>query len=469
MRRFPSAWLRAGSRPPRQGTAPSTLLRTGSAASDSWLYRRSSLPATSLTSDEQTPAKCDIARSAKGKQILRISSTKIKNRAKNRDVMPEVMDLFAGVGGFTLGASLGGFATKLAIDNDSDLSHSFQINFPNTTCLSADISRADPRNLFEKAGISRRETFGIVGGPPCQGFSAIGQKRRGDPRNLLVSHFFRFVKVLKPAFFIMENVPGILTVPFASELELLMNSLSPTYDLVGPMSLDAVDFGAPTLRKRVIVLGYQSAYVTPFSEKEIENLKVASRTSTFQAIHDLPSPLSVAADKLGICWTKYLRAPEPSSKGDYARKARALPPKGLSSAWIRKLHQNGFVSSLIPTSHRAEVVERFAQVDPGKRDDVSGCPRLAWDKPSPTLRAGTGSDHGSHQAIRPIHPAEDRVITVREAARLQGFPDWFQFHPTKWHSFRMIGNSVCPLLAASLLAFLRTKLADYRSTSSKLG
>src|SRR3546814_16995927 len=92
-------------------------------------------------------------------------------------------------------------------------------------------------------------------------------------------------------------------------------------------------------------------------------------------------------------------------------------------------------------------MDRFIETAQGKVEPVSHYPKLAWSGQCPTLRAGTGAEKGSFQAMRPIHPTQPRVITVREGARLQGFPDWFMFHPTKWHSFRMIGNSVSPIVS----------------------
>jgi DNA (cytosine-5)-methyltransferase 1 len=111
-----------------------------------------------------------------------------------------------------------------------------------------------------------------------------------------------------------------------------------------------------------------------------------------------------------------------------------------------------------PTVHTPSVVDRFATVKQGQVDPVGRHPRLAWTGLCPTLRAGTGADKGSYQAVRPVHPEEDRVITVREAARLQGFPDGHVFHPTVWHSFRMIGNSVSPIMAEAIFSGIAAHL-----------
>lgn len=143
---------------------------------------------------------------------------------------------------------------------------------------------------------------------------------------------------------------------------------------------------------------------------------------------------------------------------------RTSPPPHLG--WplaIQKL-SNGYVGGFLNTTHTKVVKERYAAVKQGKTDNISRAKRLHWEGLCPTLRAGTGSDKGSHQAVRPLHPDEARVITVREAARLQGFPDWFVFHNTKWHSFRMIGNSVSPIVSESILSSIKSKLRSRAKT-----
>ena len=140
---------------------------------------------------------------------------------------------------------------------------------------------------------------------------------------------------------------------------------------------------------------------------------------------------------------------------------RQHPPKGLG--WITALEKlkEGMVSGFFNTVHSAQVKERYSTILPGEVDHISKSKCLAWDGLCPTLRAGTGSDKGSYQAVRPLHPVESRVITVREAARLQGFPDWFVFHHTKWHSFRMIGNSVSPIMSKHIMGLIHSSLVTF--------
>jgi DNA (cytosine-5)-methyltransferase 1 len=373
---------------------------------------------------------------------------------------PRVVDLFSGVGGFSLGAHAAGFTTTLAVDIDKDLTSCFHDNFPHTPLLIGDLSRLDPRRVIKSAGMSVGDVDLVVGGPPCQGFSYIGKRNPGDRRNRLIKHFFRFVSFSQPAYFVMENVPGLLSPEFEPVLRKGVETIKSWYDVVGPILVDAADFGAATRRKRTLVIGSRRDRTTAVTEADIPRTGSRVSPTVSEAIMDLPSLSSARAESDGRSWAQYRNHQEPAVIGEYAQKARAAPPLGLGNDYIREKWQCGLVSGFESTAHTQAVLRRFESVPPGKRDEISTCPRLAWDRQCPTLRAGTGKDRGSYQAVRPIHPSENRVITVREAARLQGFPDWFLFHPTKWHSFRMIGNSVSPYLAERILTVIHRALDD---------
>ena len=143
-------------------------------------------------------------------------------------------------------------------------------------------------------------------------------------------------------------------------------------------------------------------------------------------------------------------------EGDFGSKLYGQIPTGVGDAEaITRLQEKNEVSGCLGTRHAKRLIDRYSEIKPGETDPISKSRRLKSDGFCPTLRAGTGSDKGSFQAVRPLHPTENRVITPREAARLQGFPDWFQFHPTKWHSFRQIGNSVSPILAEHILSVIK--------------
>lgn len=344
--------------------------------------------------------------------------------------MPTLLDLFSGCGGLALGSQNAGFTTCLAVDIDPILSSSFPLNFPSTPFLHADVSTLTADNLRERipAGVD-----GIIGGPPCQAFSGIGKRLPDDPRRSLVGEFFRIVEEVQPKFFMMENVPGLAFPENRPVLDEAMGKLGENWKVLGPVILDASHFGAATKRRRVFVFGFNS-HKMRIPDLEYLTKPLSITTNVFEAISDLQSA-----------------RPSPNRVGEW-RYGRL---KKLSPYALRMRNESGTFTGHQLTEHKAETVSRFATVPQGGIDAVGKHKRLAWPGLCPTLRAGTGSDRGSYQSVRPLHPDENRVITPREAARLQGFPDSFTFHPTTWHSFRMIGNSVSPIIAEALLARVR--------------
>ncbi len=376
-----------------------------------------------------------------------------------RESDTSVIDLFCGCGGLGLGAELSGFRALAAVDIDETLQSAYRLNFPQATVFKADIAVIDAAAW--RFMLNGKRPDGIVGGPPCQGFSRIGKRNREDPRNTLIGHYFRHIKLLRPKFFLMENVEGLLD---AGNIECLMEALdglANEYSVIGPMIVDASEYGAPTKRKRVVVVGYRPDEVDPITAADLAPAKGTKAVTVHDAIFDLPEPEMVPAGKQNHIWKRY-----PVVDGDdktlsaYAKKMRRMPT--MEIGWQHSLEKlaHGYLSGFADTSHSLKVEERFADTTPGTVEPVSRYPRLMWSGLCPTLRAGTGSDRGSFQAMRPIHPTSPRVITVREAARLQGFPDWFTFHPAKWHSFRMIGNSVSPIVSQALLTIIKSKMSQ---------
>lgn len=360
-----------------------------------------------------------------------------------------VVDLFCGAGGFTLGACLAGFDPVLAVDIDSDLTSSFRRNFPKTSLLTADLTGTAGARLRSEVGAGR--IAGVIGGPPCQGFSEIGRRTADDPRNRLVVRFFELVADLDPMFFVMENVPMLGADEHSTLLEEAIGRVPDKYTVLSPMRLDASMYGAATERPRLVVVGVDTSCADAVTTGDFDSRRRRTPVTVKDAIADLPSPTaSSESDELPY------RDVEPTAA--YARRLRKPPPRGLGTEESRSRCRLDVVTGNSRTAHSPAVRRRFRALSQGERDRVSRYPRLAWDSPAPVLRAGTGSDRGSYQAARPIHPDEPRVISVREAARLQGFPDWFEFSPTKWHSHRMIGNSVSPIFAAGLFKVLGRKV-----------
>ncbi len=346
-----------------------------------------------------------------------------------------LVDLFSGCGGFSLGARRAGFRVAAAFDNDPILSSSYERNFPGAKLIQADVAKLTGSDLKAAA---KAEIVGVFGGPPCQGFSDIGRRRPEDPRRELLGHFFRLVDETRPGFFVMENVRGLAYADARHVLDDALRLVRDRYAIFGPTILDAADFGAATRRPRLFVVGIQNDRGTALSIEDLSPLRRAAATVR-DAISDLRDAVRLEDDDGFDVW----RIGRPGRPSAYAGALRA--PGGLFTG-----HR--------PTVHTPVVTARFAKLREGEIEAVGRHPRLSWDGQCPTLRAGTGSDRGSYQSVRPIHPEEHRVITVREAARLQGFPDGHRFHPTVWHSFRMIGNSVSPPIAEAIFSAVKAKL-----------
>ena len=365
-----------------------------------------------------------------------------------------VVDLFCGCGGFSLGAELAGFHSLAAIDIDPVLQSGYRRNFPSARAVQASVADLDASAWRQLIGKGRPD--GLIGGPPCQGFSWIGRRRKNDPRNTLLHHFYRQVAVLKPKFFIMENVQGLLDADHIEVLNSALEIVPGRYRVLAPMIVTASHFGVATTRRRVVIIGYDPSEVDDLSPKILQPKMPPELVTVREAISDLPSPI-LGAYETDFNWAKYPKR----SKGelsDYALQLRKEPPAGLGWREAIEMHDAGLVSGMTATRHSKKIARRYAVIAGGRSDPISKSYRLEWSGQCPTLRAGTGMEKGAFQAVRPLHPGKGRVVTVREAARMQGFPDWFVFHPTKWHSFRMLGNSVSPAVAQGLLARIGRKL-----------
>lgn len=363
-----------------------------------------------------------------------------------RNIRPKVIDLFAGVGGLSLGAARAGFHLAAAVEIDKNAVSAHRRNFPNSKHIDKDITSLSAKELLRESGLEPGELVGLIGGPPCQGFSSIGRRAEDDPRNSLFGTFFQLVAELKPAFFLAENVPGIM----AERNDLIRNEalaqVPKNYTVLAPFKVKASEYGAPTIRTRVFFIGYDPKRVDALTVEHFRKAVGVNDVTVRNALEGIPS--------LGAIWEGdgWTTVAEPDSTF-FGRRLKGVIPPGIGDKdAIKKYKEMRLVSGFQSTTHTAETIARFRVLAPGKADSVSKSVRLNPAGYCPTLRAGTGPERGSYQAVRPVHPTSPRVICPREAARLQGFPDWFQFDHTKWHSFRQIGNSVSPIVAEVILA-----------------
>ena len=366
-----------------------------------------------------------------------------------------VVDLFSGVGGLSLGTSRTGFTIRGAVDIELQALNAHTINFPNTKHINTDITNLTGSALKSKLNLGVDQLAGVIGGPPCQGFSTIGRRAKDDTRNQLFVEFFRIVSEARPSFFLAENVPGILADTYNATRDHALSLVDRDYCVLPPMEFAAHEYGAPTTRKRIFFFGYRTDELRPLTLDDFRPRENIQPVYVKDALRGLPTRIEPSWQKEEESW----RVVRTSGEDSYSKRLFGHIPPGVGDQTaLARLDEASEVSGCLGTAHSTAVATRYGNVECGKYDPISKSYRLLPDGFCPTLRAGTGPAQGSFQAVRPIHPTEPRVITPREAARLQGFPDWFQFSPTKWHSFRQIGNSVSPILAEEILSVVSASL-----------
>ena len=402
-------------------------------------------------------------------------STSIAGKiSPRRSRRPIAVDLFSGAGGLSLGFEQAGFDVVAAVEYDPVHAATHLFNFPQCELLCRDASRLSAESLIAaaKKGFSRLhpdvEWLGqidaIVGGPPCQGFSSGGKRQDDDERNDLLLQYVRLVTEIRPRTFCLENVAGLLEVKFDSVRNKALDELRGAgYQISGAEKpLNSLNFGVPQSRRRVIILGSLDG------DAPIQPVGTSSRLTVAEAFQGLPSisgyQTLLESDEVEL--TEADQLSRLSAESAYARQLAGIDSIPGDRARPRVWEPNMLTNSR-RTVHAGPTIKRFIETEQGAVEPKSRLYRLPLGGPSRTLRAGTGAERGAHTSPRPIHPTENRVITVREAARLHGYPDWFRFHTTNWHGHRQVGNSVPPPLAraaaSALLVSLRQSPVSLRA------
>lgn len=373
---------------------------------------------------------------------------------------PIGIDLFAGAGGLSLGFEQAGFDVVAAVELDPIHAAIHKFNFPHCAVLPRSVSQLTGAEIRAAACIGKRQVDVVFGGAPCQGFSLIGHRALEDPRNSLVKDFVRLVKELDSRYFVFENVKGITIGKHRQFLEEVIDEFKCAgggYNVRLPWKvLNAADYGVPQSRERLILIGSKKGLRLPEYPKAVTRAAgsplqldaVPEGPSCRDALGDLPDAEGFDALMDSDWVAATCRAPS-----KYARTLRelgkTLPHLGYKRAWDPKT-----MTSSLRTEHTELSRDRFAATRQGQVEPISRFFKLPEGGVSFTLRAGTDSARGAFTSPRPIHYEHPRCITVREMARLHGFPDWFRFHPTKWHGARQIGNAVPPPLARAVAAEL---------------
>jgi len=382
---------------------------------------------------------------------------------------PLGIDLFAGAGGLSLGFEQAGFDVAAAVEIDPVHASVHKFNFPNCTVIPRSIQDLSGEDIRTHSGIGDQEVHVVFGGAPCQGFSLIGQRALDDPRNSLVKDFVRVVSELNARFFVFENVKGLTVGKRRAFLDEVIEEFNRAgYNVLTPWKvLNAHDFGVPQDRARLFLVGARAGFNLP--RYPVPTTRPADRPNgdgsipigptCFDALGDLPDAES---------FEELLKNDAVETEGwddpsVYARDLRCLSNDAWAYGYPRVWEPEKLTSSL-RTQHTDISRTRFAGTEPGTVEPISRFFKLSGSGISNTLRAGTDSSRGAFTSPRPIHYAYPRCVTVREMARLHGFPDWFRFHATKWHGARQVGNSVPPPLARAVAAEVMnaSEIAPYR-------
>lgn len=365
---------------------------------------------------------------------------------------PVVVDLFAGAGGMSLGFEQAGFHVAAAVEIDPVHSCIHHFNFPTCKVLPVSVQDVSGEEIRRRAGIVKVDV--LIGGAPCQGFSMIGKRVLDDPRNRLVRDFVRLVRELDADYFVFENVKGLTVGAHRQFLEELIETFETNgYEIRLPWAvLNAASYGVPQDRKRLFLLGAKKglrlpAYPAPLTVRADREkmFDLPPGPSCADALEDLPDATTFQRllDSDAVATKSW---GEPSA---YAREMRCLGPDSWHFG-VPRLWSPEILTSSARTSHSEISRRRFIETAPGSVEPISRFFKLHADGVSNTLRAGTDAARGAFTSPRPIHYKHPRCVTVREMARLHGFPDWFRFHKTKWHGARQIGNSVPPPLARAV-------------------
>ncbi len=382
-------------------------------------------------SEQQNENFC-VAKSRKSKAVIEVSEDRprdVLNIKSLNDLPVEkgFVDLFAGAGGFLNGFTRAGLRPLLSVDLNPNVAKTHRANYPTVPYLDGDLSKEEVREEIAKR-LEGKRPFAVIGGPPCQGYSMFGKRRfintrdynpRDDERNKLVFAFVDCVARLKPSWVVMENVAGFKTLDEGKFKHTLISELKALgYTNLEWKILNAAEYGVPQLRKRFVLIANNTGHIIPWPKRKF-----------FDEPKDWQKP--------------------------YRTVGEAMTDLASDSSYERQ-------TCHVPMKHKPLLVERYKYIPEGGKLDVDALPehlqsgyrtkkvknyshifkRLHRARPSLTMVPG-------HNAF-PIHPWLDRALTVREAARIQTFPDELVFQGSRQEQCIQVGNAFPPLLAEVL-------------------
>lgn len=373
-----------------------------------------------------------------------------------------VLDYFSGPGGLSEGFREAGYNILLGTDFDENSARTFQTNHPESKFIKEDISELDPKEVVNKIGAEDIDV--VIGGPPCQGFSIAGERRQDDERNHLFKDFARHIEAINPEIFVMENVKGLLSMD-TPEGNPVINEIQKRFKDIGYNTsyevLKASDYGTPQHRERVFIIGCLKDVSITFPNPSHNNGEAQEKL-----------------DQLNEQLKPHLTVKEAFSDlpridpGEQATEYNKKPQNDFQERMRERMTEGDKIKNHDAVNHRDHIIKRFKHIPQG--GDMTDAPekhqpnkvyssrnrRLDENEPSHTVT--------SHVLDELLHPWDNRAITVREAARLQGFPDHYEFKGKRnvFHGadetsqYEQVGNAVPVILSEKIAEHIRKKFLE---------
>jgi len=365
-----------------------------------------------------------------------------------REIKPNAISLFAGAGGCSLGFKNAGFNIIYATDIDNKAVETYKKNFPETRSECRDINDIDFGQLLHELNLHPGELDMLIGGPPCQGFSTAGTRFWDDPRNHLLKQYIRALEIVKPKWFMMENVEGLLT---TKKGEYVYETIKAFIRLGYNIRLEKIysqEYGIPQRRKRVIILGNRLGIDFNFPKPIFKSHGQRYRKSEVtieDALFGLPAPTLENAPAAYISeltghWAELLENQAGIVTDHFVNRVDHIQQQRINAIGPGQTMQH-LPDELQHPSFKKRAARRVMDGTPSEKrgGPPSGLKRLKLDEPSLTITGAAPREF--------IHPVENRTLTIRECARIQTFPDAFEFVGSQSDKMQQIGNAIPPLLA----------------------
>lgn len=363
---------------------------------------------------------------------------------------PKAISLFCGAGGCSLGFKQAGYSILYANDKDSAAVETYSQNFPETTCSNENIDAIDFKSVLKSIGIKPGEVDILIGGPPCQGFSMAGSRFWDDPRNHLLKSYVRTLKIIKPKWFLMENVEGLLTSNKGIYIYEAAKAFIELGYLIRIEKVYSQEYGVPQRRKRVLIVGNRLGHEYKIPEPTMKVSGQIFRNSDVTISHAIDSLPKATNDKsteliptnipANDDLDKILRGSAKSITDHYSPTINGVQLKRISALGPGQTMKD-LPENLQHESFKKRANRRVADGMPTEKRGgaPSGLKRLIASEPSLTITGAATREL--------IHPLENRPLTIRESARIQTFPDDFVFYGNTSQKIQQIGNAIPPLLA----------------------